>query len=574
MRTVFRALLSFPRALLGIGITVLVGTAASLGLPAYLSRIINIGIATADMALIVRTGGIMLLLVLAGGLAMGATGFFAARVSMGVGRILRARVFTHVQYFSQAEMHRFSTASLITRTNNDITQVQNFINVFLRVILMAPIMAVGGVWLSYQKSPAMSMVLLISLPLLLLAVLLIARRALPLSTAVQQKIDTINLVMREKLTGVRVIRAFGTEPQERARFATASCDYMKNAIALQRVTGLLTPVLSFVLYATTVALLYIGALQLLQGQTLPVGDIIAVIQYVMQIMMSVMMLAMVSILYPRAAVSAARIAEVLDTPASITSPTRPRNCTAKEHSVVFEQVSFSYPQASQPALTNISFTAKAGQTTAIIGATGSGKSTLLSLIARFYDVTQGSVLVDGIDVRAYDLQVLRAKLGYVAQKAFLFRGSIASNISFGAPQLTQQQLAHAAHVAQAEDFIMQKPEGFDSAIAQAGANVSGGQKQRLSIARALARQPAIYLFDDSFSALDGKTDAALRQALIAETRTAIVLLVAQRVSSIAHADQIIVLDKGTCVGVGTHTSLLRTCAVYQEIVSSQQKEGA
>lgn len=573
MKKMFRELLTFKGSIAMIAITVLAGVLCTLGLPAYLSSIINLGIPNADFPFIVRTGGSMLILVLLGFAANAATGFFSARVSMGLGRTLRDRVFRQVQYFSRAEFDRFSTSSLITRTNNDITQVQNFMNMFLRVILMAPVMCVGGIVLAWLKSPSMSTVLLISMPVMLGAVLLIAWRALPLSTAMQAKIDRLNLVLREKLTGTRVIRAFGTADHESDRFAEVNLDYMKNSRKMQRVLGLLTPVLSLVLYGTTVALLALGGWQLTQsGSGLPVGDVIAVVQYVLQIMMSVMMLAMVFVMYPRASVSARRINEVLDTHPSVVETAETSGENSQKGRLTFRNVSFTYPGAAEPAVQNVSFEAGPGETTAIIGSTGSGKSSLLNLIPRFYDADSGEILVDGVSVRDYSLKNLREKLGYVPQKAFLFQGEIDSNIRFGDPAASDARVEEAAKIAQAYDFITAKEEGFDAPIAQGGSNVSGGQRQRLSIARAVVRRPEIYLFDDSFSALDFKTDAALRRALKDETREATVVLVAQRVSTIMGADRILVLEDGACVGMGTHGELLKTCPVYQEIVRSQMKE--
>lgn len=572
MRKVFRILGRYAGPISLLALAVIVGVLCNLGLPALLSGVIDLGIPNADMAYIVRTGGMMLILVIVSAVAGGATGFFAARVSMGLGRDLRGQVFAAVQHFSQAEFDRFSTSSLITRTNNDVTQVQNFINMFLRVILMAPVMCVGGIVLAYLKSPSMSTVLLISMPVMLGSVLLIAWRAMPLSTVMQEKIDRLNLVLREKLTGIRVIRAFGTEHHEARRFSRVNHDYMKNAMRLQRVMGLLTPVLSLVLYGTTVALLSLGGWQLAQGgQGLLIGNIIAVIQYVMQIMMSVMMLAVVSVMYPRAAVSARRIQEVLEAEPTIREPLEPKSPIKERGRLEFRGVSFTYPGAAEPAVRDISFQAGPGEVTAIIGSTGSGKSSLLNLIPRFYDVTEGQVLVDGVDVREFQLDDLRGRMGYVPQKAFLFSGDIEENIRFGNENAGEEQIEHAAQIAQAADFIAAKDDGYDSPIAQGGSNVSGGQRQRLSIARAVVRKPEIYLFDDSFSALDFKTDAALRRALAAETQNATVVIVGQRVTSIQGADRILVLEDGACVGMGRHEELLESCAVYREIVQSQTK---
>lgn len=568
MRKLFRELWAFKLPVLGVVVTVLVGVAATLGLPTYLSDIINQGIPSGDMGMILKTGLIMLGLAL---LAMAAnilTGLFSARISLGLGRNLRSKVFSKVQRFSQAEFDRFSTASLITRTNNDITQIQNFIMMFLRIILMAPVMCVAGVLLAYGKSPSMSSVLLVSVPVMAVLVILVARFALPLSKRMQKKIDAINLVMREKLSGIRVIRAFGTEDYESRRFQRANAELMENSLKMQRIMAALGPGLMLVLNFTTVALLWMGGSQVPSGAVLT-GDIIAVIQYVMQIMLSVTMLSMIFVMYPRASASAERVLEVLETEPSITDPANPKDNPALRGYLTFKNVTFAFPGAQEPAIADISFEAKPGETTAIIGSTGSGKSALVGLIPRFYDVQSGEILVDGINVKDYDRKVLRRKIGYVPQKALLFSGDIQGNIRFGNPAATDEQVQEAAAVAQAADFIEAKAEGYQAPIAQGGGNVSGGQKQRLSIARAVVRDPEIYIFDDSFSALDFKTDAALRRALGKRTAQATVLIVAQRVSTIKDADRILVLNEGRLAGMGTHQELLETCETYREIVESQ-----
>lgn len=571
MRKMFQELSRFRLQVVGVVLTVLCTVWANLSLPNYLSDIINVGIAQRDTQLIWRSGGIMLAFALLAMASNVLTGLFSARISMGLGRNVRSKVFAKVQHFSQAEFDRFSTASLITRTNNDITQVQNFLVMFLRVMLMAPVMCLGGITMAYQKSPSMSSVLLVSIPAMVLLVALIARQAIPLSKVMQKKIDRINLVMREKLTGIRVIRAFGTEQHERERFQEANGQLMDNSLKMQRIMAVMGPALTLVLNFTIVGLLWMGGSRVPSGEVLT-GDIIAVIQYVMQIMMSVTMLSMIFVMYPRASASAERVNEILDAEPAIQDIAQPKDNPAQRGYLSFRNVSFSFAGADEPALKNISFEARPGETTAIIGSTGSGKTALVSLIPRFYDVQQGEILVDGVNVKEYDHQVLRRKIGYVPQKALLFRGDIAENIRFGDADASDERVAQAAGIAQATGFIEAKPEGFHAPIAQGGQNVSGGQRQRLAIARAVVRRPEIYVFDDSFSALDFKTDAALRKALNEETREATVIIVAQRVSTIMEADRIIVLDDGEMVGLGTHQELLENCETYREIVHSQLSE--
>lgn len=574
MKKVFKELGKFKAAVFFIALTVIGGVLCNLGLPAYLSNIINKGIPNGDAAFIIRTGGAMLILTILGAFCNIATGFFSARVSMGIGRRMRSEVFTKVQYFSRAEFDRFSTSSLITRTNNDITQVQNFMNMFLRIVLMAPVMCVGGVILAYLKSPSMSMVLFISMPVMIAAVLVIALRSIPLSKIMQSKIDQINLVMREKLTGIRVIRAFGTTGHEASRFYDVNESFMKNSMRMQRIMGTLTPVLSLVLYGTNVALLAFGGYQItrVNGTPLLTGDVIAVIQYVMQIMMSVMMLALIFVMYPRASVSASRVNEVLDTEATIVTENPKEGMGDKKGFLSFEHVTFSYLESEEPVIHDITFESRPGETTAIIGSTGSGKSSLINLILRFYDAQEGRILVNGMDVKDYDIKELRRKIGYVPQKSFLFKGTIESNIQFGDEFASEDRIEDAAKIAQAYEFITAKEEGFETEITQGGSNVSGGQRQRLAIARAIVRKPEIYIFDDSFSALDFKTDLALRHALEDETKDAAVIIVAQRISTIMNADRILVLEDGYLVGMGTHKELLSSCEVYKEIVHSQLSE--
>lgn len=569
MKIMFKSLLQFKWMIFFILLTVIGSVIANLALPMYLSDVINIAIPNKDVATIVSIGGTMLLFVLLGILSNIATGFFSSLVSVGIGKNLRSSVFKKVQYFSQTEFDKFTTSSLITRTNNDVIQVQTFINMLLRVCLMAPVMCVGGIVLALAKSATMSLILLFSMPVMVVFVLFIAKIATPLSTKMQIKLDEINLVTREKLTGIRVARAFGTEGFEEERFDQVNESFMDNAIKMNIAIGIMMPGLSLILYATMVALIAFGGYQIInQNMTIPVGDVIAVIQYVMQIMMSVMMLSMIFIMYPRAAVSSKRVHEVLTTKAVIKNHKQALYQTDKKGYVAFQNVSFTFPNATQPALKDISFTSGPGEVTAIIGSTGSGKSTLINLIPRFYDIQQGEIMVDGVNVKDLDIEILREKIGLVPQKAFLFHGTIEDNVGYGNGD-DEKVIEHAVRIAQSYDFVMAKEGDFSSMISQGGTNVSGGQRQRLAIARAIARKPELYIFDDSFSALDYKTDAALRKALLAEAKDATVILVAQRISTIKDADRILVLEDGYCVGMGKHEELLKNCDVYKEIVYSQ-----
>ena len=572
MKKVFQEVCKFKKELIVIIVTVIGSTMCTLGLPSLISNIINTDIPNEDFGGILRTGGFMLILVVVGILCGIVTSHASAIVSMGVGKSLRSQIFKKVQYFSQTEFDKFSTSSLITRTNNDVTQVQNFLNQCLRIAFQAPIMFFGAIGLTLSKSLTLSSILVVSMPVVVLVIWLLARKAVPLSTAIQKKIDRINLVMREKLTGVRVIRAFGTTEFETKKFNSINEDYKNTNMKMQRITGALIPGLTLVIAFTAIGIMLLGERGLVHGREYQIGDIIAIIQYVMQVLLSVMMLSMIVILYPRASTAAKRAQELLSTQLSILDKDIVKKETGLRGYLKFDNVSFTYPGAQEPAIKNISFEAKPGETTAIIGGTGMGKSTIVNLIPRFYDVTQGAVLVDGIDVRDYKQEDLRKKIGMVPQKAVLFTGTIESNIRFGDENATEERIEKAADISQSTDFILKKAEGFNAPISQGGSNVSGGQRQRLSIARAVVRKPEIYIFDDSFSALDFKTDKKLRAALAEETQNATVVIVAQRVSTIMGADRILVLENGSCVGMGTHKELLKTCRVDKEIVRSQMSE--
>ncbi|HHV98336.1 MAG TPA: ABC transporter ATP-binding protein [Clostridiaceae bacterium] len=518
---------------------------------------------------IITTGLIMLLISLLGAACTVAVGFIAARTAAGVSRDLRSAVFTKVESLSNAEFDKFSTASLITRTTNDITQIQMVVFMLIRMVIYAPIMGAGGVIRAVGKSVSMSWIIAVAVIVLLGFILLILAIAMPKFKLIQELIDKLNLVTRENLSGMMVIRAFNNQMFEKKRFDKANQELTDTNLFVNRVMSVMFPAMTLIMNGVTLFIVWIGAHQI-ENSSMQVGDMMAFIQYAMQIIMSFLTISMVFIIIPRASVSAQRIAEVLKTEPAIKDPKEPRSFNNKEKGIVeFKNVYFRYPGAEEYALKNISFKAMPGQTTAIIGSTGAGKTTLVNLILRFYDVTGGKVLIDGVDIRDVTQHELREKIGYVPQKAVLFSGTIESNLKYANEKATREHIKKCAEIAQAMEFISEKPEGFDSHIAQGGTNVSGGQKQRLSIARALVKKPDIYIFDDSFSALDFKTDVALRRALKEHTGSSTVIIVAQRISTIMNADQIIVLDDGRIVGVGTHKELMKNCTTYQEIALSQ-----
>lgn len=544
---------------------------SELYLPTLMADIVDVGIVSGDTGYILRVGALMLLVALGGTAVAVLASYFSSRVSMGLGRDLRKAVFSRVQGFSLHEVDRFGAATLITRTTNDITQVQNVVMVMLRMLLFAPMMAIGGVIMALSKDPTLSLVIVFVLPVLGATIGAVAAKALPLFRAMQQKIDRLNRVVREGLTGIRVIRAFNRVAYEQERFVDANRDLTETAITVNRLMGALMPVMMLLMNLTAIAVVWFGGIRIDAGH-MEVGDLMAFIQYVMHIMFSMMLLSMMFVLLPRASASAARINEVLDVVPAIADPPEPRASGPVRGEVEFRNVTFRYPGAERPALESISFRARPGEVTAIIGGTGAGKTTLVNLIPRFYDAQEGAVLVDGVDVREWRQADLRAGIGYVPQRAMLFSGTIAENIRFGKADATEEEIARAAAIAQADGFIAEMKDGYASEIAQGGTNVSGGQKQRLTIARALVRRPAIYIFDDNFSALDFRTDARLRAALKPEIARSTVFIVAQRVSTVMDADRIIVLDQGRVAGMGTHRELLQSCEVYREIVASQLAE--
>ena len=521
---------------------------------------------------LVTTGGKMAGLALLGMAASVLVGFMASRVGAATGRDLRGRVFRKVVGFSNNEFDHFSTASLITRSTNDIQQIQLIIVMLLRIVLYAPILAIGGVIQVFQTNVSMSWIIGLAVVLIGLVILLLFLVAMPKFRIMQSLVDRVNLVMREILTGLPVIRAFSTQKHEEERFDRANRDLTRTNLFVNRAMTFMMPVMMLIMNGVSVLIMWNGAHGIDNGQ-MQVGDMMAFIQYTMQIIMGFLMLCMLSIMLPRAAVAADRVEEVLASRTAIKDPDRAEHFAENEKGVLrFDHVSFRYPGADENVLEDITFTAKPGETTAIIGSTGSGKSTLVNLVPRFYDVTAGSITLDGADIRNVPQQELREKLGYVPQKGVLFSGDIASNILFGNPDGGEAEMVEAARIAQAEEFIEGKKDRYQSPIAQGGSNVSGGQKQRLSIARAIAKHPEVFIFDDSFSALDFKTDVTLRKALRQKTKESTVLIVAQRISTIMNAEQIIVLDDGRIAGTGTHRELLENCEVYRQIAASQLSE--
>jgi ATP-binding cassette subfamily B multidrug efflux pump len=546
-------------------------TTATLALPDYMAKIVNQGIVGQDSSVIFHNGLIMLLIALFGGACMVGVGYLASKVATGFAMRLRDEIFTKVESFSLLEFNTFSTASLITRCTNDIQQIQTVLGMLLRLALMAPFMGIGAIIKAYQLAPSMAWIMAISIGTLIMIIATLFVAAIPKFTQLQKLVDRLNLVTREILTGLRVIRAFNTEKYEEHKFKNANQDLTEVNLFVNRLMVIMQPAMMLILNLTSIAVVWVGAQQINTG-SLQIGDMLAFMQYAMQAIFAFLMISIIFIMVPRASVSAERVAEVLDTEATIKDPKRPATAPLGKGLVEFKDVTFGYAGAEEPVLHNLNFTAVPGQTTAFVGSTGSGKSTLINLIPRFYDVTDGEILVDGVNIRDMRQEDLRARIGSVSQKAVLFSGNVEGNIKYGDPKATRAEVSHAAEIAQASDFIGQLEGGLESPISQGGANVSGGQKQRLAIARALAKKPEIYIFDDSFSSLDFKTDADLRKALEHETKGKTVLIVAQRISTIIQAEKIVVLEAGSIVGQGTHRELLRACTVYREIASSQLSE--
>jgi len=546
----------------------LVGTMASLYLPSLNADIIDNGIARGDTAYIMSTGGWMLAVTLLQVACSVAAVYFGARTGMGFGRDVRSALFHRVGEFSARELGRFGAPSLITRNTNDVQQVQMLVLVSCTMLVAAPIMCVGGVAMALQEDVGLSWLMAVCVPVLIVAIGLVIVRMVPKFRLMQVRIDGINRVLREQITGIRVVRAFVREPVETERFHAANTDVTAVALAAGRLQALIFPIVMLVLNVSSVAVLWFGAGRIEAGQ-MQIGALTAFLAYLLQILMAVMMATFMAIMIPRAAVCADRIMEVMETRGSVAPPAAPVAPLRADGWLEVDGLTFCYPGAASPVLRDVSFTARPGQTTAIIGSTGAGKTTLLAMVPRLYDATGGAVRVDGVDVRDLEPDDLWGRIGLVPQRPYLFSGTVASNLRYGHPDATDEELWAALEVAQGADFVRAMPEGLEAPIAQGGTNVSGGQRQRLAIARALVRRPEIYLFDDSFSALDLSTDARLRAALKPVTADATVVIVAQRVSTIADADQIVVLDDGLVVGKGTHEELLANCPTYVEIVESQ-----
>ena len=545
---------------------------ANLWLPDKMSEIVNNGIIKQDMPAIWHNGLAMILVTAAGGLCSIIIGFLASRIATGAAQKLRMELFERVESFALADFNKFSTASLITRSTNDIQQIQMTSILLLRLALMAPIMAIGGLQKAIHNAPNLSWIIALAVSVLLVVIAVLFVIAVPRFKKLQTLVDKLNLVTRENLVGLKVIRAFHNEKIEQKKFQQANAELNKMNLFVNRLMMLLDPIMTLVMNFSSVAIVWFGA-HLISSGNLQIGNMMAFLEYAMQVIISFLLLSMVFIMVPRAAVSVKRVGEVLDTLPSIVDPQSPQqlphNATGK---IEFKDVTFTYPDADLPVLSSINFTAEPGQTTAFIGSTGSGKSTLINLIPRFYDVSAGQILLDGVDIRQLKLGDLYDQIGYVPQKGVLFSGTIASNIKYGNAKASQKLVEKSAKIAQATEFISELKNGYKNDIAQGGSNVSGGQRQRLSIARAIAVEPNVYIFDDSFSALDFKTDAKLRSALAKETKHKTVLIVGQRINTIMNADKIIVLDEGKIVGQGTHQELMKNCQVYQEIAASQLSE--
>lgn len=559
-----------------VAVVVALLTAQALGnlyLPTLNADIINDGVIAGDLHYILTTGALMLAISLGLGVVAITAVYLASRVAMGAGADMRTALFDHAQDFSARDVDRFGTASLITRNTNDVQQIQIFLQMALTLMVIAPIMSIGGIILAVHEGAALSPLLAVAVPVMAAFIGVVVSMVVPQFRTMQVKLDRINQILEEQITGVRVIRAFVRNRSEADRFARANTELTATALRVNRIFALAMPTLLAILNLSSVAVLWFGGRLVDEGR-LPIGNLTAFLTYILQILIAVMMAVMMAILLPRAVASAERIQEVLNRAPSITSPAHPERPARPDGSVAFAGVTFGYPGSRRPVLEDLTFDVSPGMTTAVVGGTGSGKTTLLSLITRFVDATSGSVLVNGVDVRRQDLEELWRSIGLVPQAGYLFSGTVRSNLRLGRPDATDQELWHALEVAQAYDFVSAMPGGLDAPIDQGGSNVSGGQRQRLSIARALVRRPALYLFDDCFSALDPGTDARLRAALEPETRRSAVVIVAQRVSTIMHAERILVLERGRMVGSGTHAQLLKGCETYRQIVASQLGEDA
>lgn len=572
MLKLFKYLKPYWLQLLALVVLVFLMVDLNLQLPDYMAKIINQGIVSKDNTAVLHNGLMMLIIALASAVLTVVIGFLAARIGTGFSRDIRNKIFSRVESFSLTEFNKFSTASLLTRSTNDIQQIQMVLVLSLRLVLMAPIMAVWAVYKAYHLAPSLSWIIALAVGVLFVIIATLFVVAMPKFKILQKLVDKLNLVTRENLTGLRVIRAFNNEKLEEDKFDQANVDLTAANLFVNRLMVVMQPMMMIIFNLVAVTIVWVGAGMIGQGN-LEIGNMLAFMQYSMQVIMAFLMISIIFIMVPRASVSAGRVAEVIETKPVIKDPKKAVSIKGKKGGLVeFKNVSFGYPGADTPVLSGISFTAKSGQTTAFIGSTGSGKSTLINLIPRFYDVTEGEILIDGVDVRQMKLNDLYSKIGYVPQRPVLFSGSVNSNIKYGAPEASKAEIEKASEISQSSEFIKNLTGKLESPIAQGGSNVSGGQKQRLSIARALARKPEIYIFDDCFSALDFKTDAKLREALKSETQKKTVLIVAQRISTILSAEKIVVLDDGKIVGIGNHPELMKSNQVYREIALSQLSE--
>lgn len=567
MKEVLHKLSNYKGMIFAVILLIFAQALAELFLPTLMGTIVDDGIVVGNIPYIWKIGSIMLIVTALSVLFAVIASYFSSRVSMGLGKDLRREIFQHINQFSLEEVDKFGTASLITRSTNDVNQIQQATIMMLRLVIMAPIMLIGGIIMALSKDAKLSLVILATFPVIILAIFIVLKFGMPMFKAIQRRLDRLNLVLRENLTGLRVIRAFNKEEKEKERLQQANENLTNISIKVNKLMAFAMPSMMLIMNVTIIAVLWFGAIRIDHGN-LPIGDLMAFIQYVMLILFALVMASMMFIILPRASVSIQRIHDVLQTKPTLKDQGK-RQLGENPRNITFENVSFYYSNAEKAALTDISFTAKKGEITAIIGGTGSGKTTLLQLIPRFYDVSEGNISIDGLPIQNISLENLRSHIGLVPQKAQLFSGTILEHLRQGKENATLDEMKKACDIAEAKGFIEHLPEQYEAVIEQGGTNFSGGQRQRLSIARALIRKPGIYLFDDSFSALDFRTEAKVRQALKRETKDAIVLVVAQRVSTVIDADQIIVLDHGKMAGKGTHKELLKTNKVYQEIVASQ-----
>ena len=568
MRLILRYLKKYPKLILLNVFGIFSFVFVQLGIPTIMSWMIDTGIANKDIGYIKKMGFLMLAVSIFGGAGTILLGYASSRISTYMIRDIRNDIFTKAQDFSHTEYNKFGISSMITRTSNDAFQLMLFSNILFRTALMTPVMIIISVFLTLRTSLSLSLIIGGTIPFILLGIFIIAKASNPLSSKQQKGMDQLNRISRENITGVRVIRAFRKSNFEADRFAKANDGYASNSRKLFKLMSITQPIFFFILHLAMMAVFWISSLMIDAG-SLQVGQLVAFLEYQFHAMFSIMLFSMVFVMYPKAQVSANRIQELLDEEPLIQNPENGVTETTQTETVQFDHVTFQYPDGELPVLKDINFTAHKGETIAFIGSTGSGKSTLINLIPRFYDVTEGAIKINDIDVRDYDLKALREKIGFIPQKALLFKGTISNNLRFGKEDASKEEMIHSTKVAQAFDFIQEKPKKLESVISEGGKNVSGGQKQRLSISRAVIRRPDLYIFDDSFSALDFKTDAALRASLNEETTDSIVFIVAQRISSIMNADKILVLNNGEVVGIGTHKELLKSCDIYYEIAESQ-----